>query len=149
RSHKLMKGGHGLYLYNHLSGARVKEKELDKTDRKNSLQVIHGYDLYTLWSDSIFQSLGTLHCLSFLAVDTGTIYRLDDHLSIEEQWPLASLWQKVLVHKDLTFLRNGTRMALLKDGPYIGFIDAPGHPAVVDDKLLIADAERLAVVSLA
>ena len=148
RAHTLMKVGHGLYLYNHITGDLVKEKELDKADKKNPLQVIHGQDLYVIGPDSSFQSLGSLHRLSFLTRDTATVYRLDDSLSTDEQWPLATLWQQVLVYKDLTLLRNGARMAILKDGEYIGFVDAPGNPTVVNDRLLVADGERLAVIPL-
>lgn len=146
RAHTLMKVGHGLYLYNHITGDLVQEKELDKADTKNPLHVIHGHDLYAMGPDSTFQSLGRLHRLSFLTKDSATVYRLNDNLSTDQQWPLASLWQKVMDYKSLTLLRSGTRIALLKDGEYVGFVDAPGHPTVVDDKLLIADGERLMVV---
>jgi hypothetical protein len=137
-----------LLLFNHKTGQQMAERRLDKTAKKNPLQVISGKHYFLKGADSSFYSLHELYPQNFIAEDTSTAYELNNNLQTEKQWDLKEVWTDELAFKNILFLRNKDRIAIVKDHQPLAYLSAMGQLVIANNNLLVCDGEQLTVLRL-
>jgi hypothetical protein len=144
----LFKVWQDLMLFDHEIGKMLAEKQQDKNDQKNPMEVVDNRNYFFRDSDSSFYSLHDRSPDQFYVRDAGHIYRLQENLDLGDRKPLSQAWKYSLDYRDLLFVGNGNRVAILRDNLPLAFLTVNGSLAVVGEQLLVIDGEKLTVLRL-